>query len=87
VLGSDGLAARSAIDESLARAAALIEETGARMQEPALHLMRADLAALDGAAEVRERELRDAERLFAEMGAPIRAAEVAAMLGTRGVER
>jgi hypothetical protein len=46
-------------------------------------LERAELARLSGDEPTRERELCEAHRLFTEVGAPIRAAEVAREL--RGV--
>jgi len=42
---------------------------------------RAELARLTGDESARERELREAHRLFTEIGAPIRAAEVAKKIG------
>jgi hypothetical protein len=42
-----------------------------------VYLERAALARLGGSEATRQRELREALRLFTEMGAPIRAAEVA----------
>jgi hypothetical protein len=45
--------------------------------EPFLHAERAELARLTGDEAARERELHEAHRLFTEIGAPIRAAEVA----------
>jgi hypothetical protein len=47
----------------------------------AVRLRRAELARLVGDEAARERELREAHRLFTEIGAPIRAAEVAKELG------
>jgi hypothetical protein len=44
---------------------------------PFLHVERAELARLRGDEATRERELREAHRLFTEMGAPIRAEQVA----------
>jgi hypothetical protein len=41
----------------------------------------AELARLSDDKATRQRELREAHRLFTEMGAPIRAAEVARELG------
>jgi hypothetical protein len=41
---------------------------------------RAELARLRGDDTARQREFREAHRLFLEIGAPIRAAEVARML-------
>ncbi len=47
----------------------LIERTGARLYEPHVHEQRVALAGLSGDAAGRERELRDAHRLYTEMGA------------------
>jgi hypothetical protein len=51
--------------------------SGAKSYDPFLHVERAELARLAGDEATRQRELRDAHRLFTEIGAPIRAAEVA----------
>jgi hypothetical protein len=51
--------------------------SGAKSYEPFLYVERAELAKLTGDDALRERELREAHRLFTEIGAPIRAAEVA----------
>jgi tetratricopeptide (TPR) repeat protein len=69
LLRVQGLAARQQIDAALERAAALIEETGARAHQPGLHEARADLARLRGDGAACQRELREARRLFVEMGA------------------
>jgi hypothetical protein len=45
--------------------------------EPFLHVERAELARLSGDQVARERELREAHRLFLEIGAPIRAEQIA----------
>ena len=55
--------------------------SGAKSYEPFLHVERAELAKLTGNEAAGERELREAHRLFTEIGAPIRAAEVAKELG------
>ena len=55
--------------------------SGAESYEPFLHVERAELARLTGDAAARECELREAHRLFLEIGAPIRAAEIARALG------
>jgi adenylate cyclase len=65
----DGVAGRPAIEEALARSAQLLEETGARLHEPQLHLARAELADLLGDTAARARHLREAHRLYTEMGA------------------
>jgi hypothetical protein len=51
--------------------------SGAKSYEPFLHVERAELARLTGDEVTRQREFREAHRLFLEIGAPIRAAEVA----------
>jgi hypothetical protein len=51
--------------------------SGAKSYEPFLHVERAELARLAGDGGTRQRELREAHRLFLEIGVPIRAAEVA----------
>ncbi len=81
VLGrADGERARAAIEAALARAELLIAETGARVHAPALHVERAALAQLLGNQADRIRELRSAERLFREIGAPLRADAIASQL-------
>ncbi len=79
-LRSEGAKAREQIEHGLARALTLIEEAGATSYTPFIHLERAELARLSGDAAARQRELREAHRLFLEIGAPIRAAEVARYL-------
>jgi tetratricopeptide (TPR) repeat protein len=74
---TDGSSGQPEIDASLRRTALLIQETGARSYEPFLHVEWAELARLTGDDTVRRSELREAHRLFLEIGAPIRAAEVA----------
>src|SRR5262249_48049554 len=82
---AEGLSARSAIEAALERAGALVRETGARALEPYVCLERAELARLGGDVTIRKRELREAHRLFTEMGASIRAAEVAKELSLAAV--
>jgi adenylate cyclase len=69
LLESEGARAQRAIEESLARALTLIEETEARSYTPFVHEERAELARLLGDDVTRERELREAHRLYTEMGA------------------
>jgi adenylate cyclase len=76
-----GLEAVREIESLLAEAEAWLEMSGAKSHEPFLHIERADLARLVGDKGTRERELREAHRLFTEIGAPIRAEEVAKELG------
>jgi hypothetical protein len=51
------------------------------LQWPRRHARRGPLARLLGDEPARTRELREAERLFREMGAPLRAAAIARELG------
>jgi adenylate cyclase len=77
--GADGAAE---IEAALRDAMALVEATGARAFAPFIHVERAALAHLVGDEAVRERELHEAHRLFTEMGALIRAEQVARELGS-----
>ena len=72
-----GIEATREIEAALAEADAWLEMSGAKSYEPFLHVERAALARLTGDEATRRRELREAHRLFLEIGAPIRAAEVA----------
>ncbi len=51
--------------------------SGAKSYETFLHVERAELARLTGDEADRQRELGEAHRLFLEIGAPIRAEQVA----------
>ncbi len=55
--------------DALERADSLIHETGALLYAPEVHEQRADLARRHGDERSRERELREAHRLYSEMGA------------------
>jgi hypothetical protein len=57
------------IQSALSEAQALVEETGGRSREPLIHEERAELARLTGDDATYQRELREAHRLFTEMGA------------------
>jgi tetratricopeptide (TPR) repeat protein len=76
-----GISGQPEIDALLRRAALLIQDTGARSYEPFLHEAYAELAGRAGDDASRERELRDAHRLFTEMGASGHAARLAKELG------
>jgi hypothetical protein len=65
------------IEAALAEAATWLEMSGAKSYEPFLNVERAELAQLPGDEAARQRELREAHRLFTEIGAPIRAEQVA----------
>ena len=75
------LEAKMEIEAAFAEAGAWLEMSGAKSYEPFLHVERAEFARVVGDEAGRQRELRDANRLFTEIGAPIRAAEVAKELG------
>ena len=62
-------AARAEIEAALARALELARDTGAKAFEPLVHVELAELARQSGDEEGRERELREAHRLFTEIGA------------------
>jgi predicted ATPase/class 3 adenylate cyclase len=69
LLGSAGTAERDRIEAALARALELAGETGAKSYEPLVHVELAELAGQSGDEDARERELREAHRLFSEIGA------------------
>jgi hypothetical protein len=74
---TQGLQATREIEAALAEADAWLEMSGAKSYAPFLCVERAEFARLSGDEATRQRELREAHRLFLEIGAPIRAAEVA----------
>jgi tetratricopeptide (TPR) repeat protein len=82
LLGSDGQAAREEIEAVLARALELTRERGAKALEPHVHVELAELARRLGDAEGRDRELREAHRLFTEIGATGHAERLAPELAT-----
>jgi tetratricopeptide (TPR) repeat protein len=79
---TEGLAAPRAVNDALDRATALVEETGARSWEPWIRIERAALERRRGDEVARQRELREAHRLFTEMGATARAEQAARELGS-----
>jgi hypothetical protein len=82
MLRSDAHRLRTAIADALARALVLVEETGARSNEPFVRVELARLAGVTGDPVARQRELRAAHWLFTDMGAAPRAARVARELGS-----
>ena len=78
---TQGAEAREAIEAALTEAEALVESTGLRSWQPFLHVERAELARLVGDETAHERELREAHRLFTEMGATGHAERLARELG------
>jgi adenylate cyclase len=79
-----GAAARAAVEGALSRAEQLVQETGCRSSQPLVHLERAQLMGVLGDPAGRERELREAHRLFSEMGAKGHAERVARELSPSG---
>ena len=77
LLAAEGAAAAAEITTTLRDALALVETTEAHAFAPFIHVERAALARLTGDEPARERELREAHRQFTEMGASIRAEQVA----------
>jgi class 3 adenylate cyclase/tetratricopeptide (TPR) repeat protein len=73
--------ARERIEDELDRAAALYDASGARSLAPAVLVERAALARLCGDEQARERHLREAHRLFNDVGATGHAQRLAAELG------
>src|SRR5262245_54199907 len=76
----DGARAAGDVEAILAEAEQLVAQTGARLHVPDVHLARAELARLAGDEAARHRELSEAHRLFTEMGATVRAEQVAKAL-------
>jgi class 3 adenylate cyclase/tetratricopeptide (TPR) repeat protein len=66
---SEGAGARAEVKAALSRALALAREMEARSEEPLVHVELAELARLTGDESGRERELQEARRIFAEIGA------------------
>ena len=80
LLAQEGAAAGAAVRAALAEAEKLIKETFATSLAPLVLLDRAELARLEGDSEARERALREARRLFLELGAPRRVQQIDALL-------
>ena len=68
LLRSQGVASRGEIESALERARELTRSTGQRSVEPMIHVELAELAHQNGSEDERQRELREAHRLFAEIG-------------------
>jgi len=81
----DGVKATKEIEAALAESEQWLEMSGAKGYQPFLHVERAAVARLTSDEPTRERELREAHRLFTNIGAPIRAAEVGKKLGSATV--
>ncbi|MDH3211251.1 MAG: AAA family ATPase [Myxococcales bacterium] len=81
LLQTEGTRARTEIEAALARALELAQEIGYRILVPRIHELRGDLLGALGDTGARGRELREAHRLFSEMGATGHAERLARELG------
>ena len=75
------VAALARAEQALARAQELIDETSALAHQPEVHECRAHLARLRGDALAAQRELAEARRLYAEMGATVQAERLVEEIG------
>jgi class 3 adenylate cyclase len=82
LLDSAGPDARAEIEAALARALDVVRESGSKAYEPLVHVELAELADQSGDEEGRERELREAHRIFTEIGATGHAQRLAGELAT-----
>src|SRR5262249_8587958 len=81
LLRARGRESRHEIEAALGDAFRSSRQIGMKLVEPFIYLRRAELARLSDDETARQRELREAYRQFTEMGATVRAAEVAKELG------
>jgi class 3 adenylate cyclase/tetratricopeptide (TPR) repeat protein len=79
--GTEGAQAMERIEGELAAALAFVETSGAKGYEPLVRLERAEVARLRGDEATRQRELREAYRLFTQIGATGHAERLAKDLG------
>jgi adenylate cyclase len=77
LLRTKGLTARGAIEGALEETSRLARQMGLKTFDAFVCIERSELARLSDDETTRQRELREAHRLFAEIGASIRAEEVA----------
>ncbi len=82
LLATEGAKARDQIVAALERAESLVRAPGAQAHTPSIHLARAGLAGVLGDEPTRKRELRQAHRLYTEMGAAGHAERVARELSS-----
>jgi tetratricopeptide (TPR) repeat protein len=82
LLGSAGLTAGAQIEAALRQASKLARQTGAKAIDPQVHVELAELARQAGDGETHERELRNAHRLFTEIGASGHVERLSATLAT-----
>jgi tetratricopeptide (TPR) repeat protein len=81
LLETEGVAARDEIQAALGEALTLIGHTGERASIPLIHEERAKLVRLTGDDAACQSELREAHRLYTEMGATGHAQRLAEELG------
>ena len=81
-LRAEDVGARVEIEASLSRALELVHQTGLRSYEPIIVECRAELAGLLGDESERETRLREAHRLYVEVGAAGHAERLARELAT-----
>jgi tetratricopeptide (TPR) repeat protein len=79
---TEGAASAQTISALLDEATELIGETGATSYAPFIQVERAELAQALENAETHERALREARRLFLEIGAPVRAEKIEELAAT-----
>jgi hypothetical protein len=77
---TEGVQAALAIEDALARALALIEVTGVISEAPFIRVDWAEPARLSGDESTRQRELREAHRLFTAMGATGHAERIGSLI-------
>ena len=82
LLASDGPKARGEVEATLARARELARQTEAKTFVPMIHVELAQLALQTGDPVRREQELREAHRLFTEIGATGHAQRIADLPAT-----
>jgi hypothetical protein len=80
-LAGGDAAAAAEIETLVVQMAAVAEETGMRMHLPQAVELRARVADLRGYTAARDRDLREAHRLYAQIGATGHAARLAIPLG------
>ena len=80
-MAGDAAAEAERIEATLDAAEALVAETGARVLSPQITELRGELAGPRGDLAERERLLRDAHRLYTEVGAAGHAERLARELG------
>ena len=78
LMHSPGAGAHEEIEAALTRALKVARELEAKAYEPIVHEAMANLARLMGDEDERERELREAQRLFTEIGASAHVQRLAA---------